>query len=267
MTDPSQQPPPIVEPHLASWEIPSPRPQRQSWVAPNVAPQVSGWILPNSVAVQPAEGWVYVGFWRRFWAYLIDGLILTVPIWLMAAPLVWNPFITAFVNLVLAPGAYTVDPATGAYTATPATMAAMTSLIDKFGPEFDLLFVLLFGVQVLYFGLLWSRRGASLGQELLGIEVRHESDGSRITFKRGVLRVFGYLVSGLILDIGFIWAAFDPRKQGWHDKIAATVVVKPSGPRTRSTPRWIVVVAIAALVAAAVGGSLFISNLVAQLSG
>ena len=265
VTDPNQQQPPILEPHLASWEIPSAQPQQSSWVVPNAVPQVSGWVLSNSVAVQPAYGWVYVGFWRRFWAYLIDGLILTVPVWLIAAPLVWNPFISAFFKLVLTPGAYTTDPGTGAYTPTPATVAAMASLIDKFGLQFDILFVVLFGLQALYFGLLWSRRGASLGQELLGIEVRHESDGSRISFRRGVLRVFGYLVSGLILDIGFMWAAFDPRKQGWHDKIAATVVVKPSGPRTRSAPRWIVVLAIAAIVAGAVGGSLFFSNLLAQV--
>jgi uncharacterized RDD family membrane protein YckC len=266
VTDPNQQQPPILEPHLASWEIPSAQPQQSSWVVPGAVPQVSGWVLPNPVTVQPAYGWVYVGFWRRLWAYLIDGLILIVPTWLIAAPLVWSPFINAFFKLVLAPGAYTIDPGTGAYTPTPAAVAATASLIDKFGLQFDILFVVLFGLQALYFGLLWSRRGASLGQELLGIEVRHESDGSRISFKRGVLRVFGYIVSGLVLDIGFMWAAFDPRKQGWHDKIAATVVVKPSGPRTRSAPRWIVVLAIAALVAGAVGGSLFFSNLVAQLS-
>ena len=87
------------------------------------------------MAVQPADGWVYVGFWRRLWAYLIDGLILTVPVWLIAAPLVWNPFINAFVQLVLAPGAYIIDPATGAYTATPATLVAITNLIDKLGPQ------------------------------------------------------------------------------------------------------------------------------------
>jgi uncharacterized RDD family membrane protein YckC len=265
VTDPNQQQPPILEPQLASWEVPSAQPQLSSWAVPSAAPQVSGWILPNPVPVQPAYGYVYVGFWRRFWAYLVDGLILTVPIWLIAAPLVWNPFINAFFQLVLTPGAYTIDPATGAYSATPATLAAMTTLINKFGPQFDLLFLALFAVQVLYFGLLWSRRGASLGQELLGIEVRRESDGSRISFERGVLRVFGYLVSGLILDIGFMWAAFDPRKQGWHDKIAATVVVKPVGPRSKSAPRWIVALAIAALLVGGIGGSIFVSNVMAQL--
>jgi uncharacterized RDD family membrane protein YckC len=34
------------------------------------------------------------------------------------------------------------------------------------------------------------------------------------------------VISGVALDIGFIWVAFDPRKQGWHDKIASTFVVR-----------------------------------------
>ena len=276
MTDPNElQPlsddrqPPILEPQLAAWQVPSAQqPQSAplpSWVAPNTAPQVSGWVVPAAVPIVPAYGYVYVGFWRRLWAYLIDGLIIAVPIWLIVAPVVWNPFIDQFFQLILAPGAYTINPATGAYTATPATLAAMNRLIDSFVPQFDLIFVGLFAVQALYFGLLWSRRGASLGQELLGIEVRHESDGSRISFKRGVLRVFGYFVASVIIDIGFIWVAFDSRKQGWHDKIASTVVVKPNGRRARSTPGWILAVAIVALLAAVVGGSIFFGNLLAQV--
>ena len=36
----------------------------------------------------------------------------------------------------------------------------------------------------------------------------------------------GYVVSSMVCYIGLIWAAFDPRKQGWHDKIAGTVVTR-----------------------------------------
>jgi len=252
VTDPNQQPP-ILEPQLARWEI------------PNAAPQVSGWILPSAVLVQAPAGYVYVGFWRRLWAYLVDGLILGIPFWLIAAPLAWNPFIRDFFRLALDPGAYVIDPTTGAYTATPQTVAAMTALINRVGPEFDLLALVFFGVQMLYFGLLWSRRGASLGQELFGIEVRRESDGSLISFKRGCLRVFGYFVSALVLYIGFIWATFDPRKQGWHDKIAATVVVRRSGPRTKPAPGWIVVLTVVSLIAAVVGGAWFVGYMAAQI--
>ncbi len=39
-------------------------------------------------------------------------------------------------------------------------------------------------------------------------------------------RYFAYIVSTLPLMLGFIWIAFDPRKQGWHDKLAGTIVVR-----------------------------------------
>ncbi len=41
-----------------------------------------------------------------------------------------------------------------------------------------------------------------------------------------VLRYLGYYVSAIPFGLGFLWVAFDPRKQGWHDKIARTVVVR-----------------------------------------
>jgi uncharacterized RDD family membrane protein YckC len=45
---------------------------------------------------------------------------------------------------------------------------------------------------------------------------------------RGLLRYVGFIIAALPLLIGLIWAAFDARKQGWHDKIASTVVIRPN---------------------------------------
>jgi uncharacterized RDD family membrane protein YckC len=63
---------------------------------------------------------------------------------------------------------------------------------------------------------------------LLGLRVARESDGSAPGLGRSFLRYIGYFVSGLALGIGFLWVAFDSRKQGWHDKIAGTVVIRRS---------------------------------------
>ena len=52
------------------------------------------------------------------------------------------------------------------------------------------------------------------------------TDSSPIEWTHAVLRYFGYIVCFLTLTIGFIWIAFDERKQGLHDKIADTYVVK-----------------------------------------
>jgi len=52
-------------------------------------------------------------------------------------------------------------------------------------------------------------------------------DGSRISFGKAVLRFLGYLVNGVVFNLGYMWAGWDPEKQGWHDKIAGTFVVRP----------------------------------------
>jgi phage head maturation protease len=59
---------------------------------------------------------------------------------------------------------------------------------------------------------------------LLGLQVL-SADGTSISYSIAFLRAVGYLVSGVLFNIGFIWAAFDKKKQGWHDKIAGTVVI------------------------------------------
>lgn len=41
-------------------------------------------------------------------------------------------------------------------------------------------------------------------------------------------RYFAYILSGLPLGLGFFWIAWDKRKQGWHDKLSGTVVIKPT---------------------------------------
>ncbi|MFW2124742.1 RDD family protein, partial [Acinetobacter ursingii] len=43
---------------------------------------------------------------------------------------------------------------------------------------------------------------------------------------QGIIRYIGYIPATLVLFIGLIWVAFDSKKQGWHDKMAKTVVVR-----------------------------------------
>lgn len=66
---------------------------------------------------------------------------------------------------------------------------------------------------------------ATLGKKLLGLRVT-DAEGNRINFGKANARYWSKLLSGLILDIGFIMIAFTKKKQGLHDKIAGTFVVK-----------------------------------------
>ena len=52
-------------------------------------------------------------------------------------------------------------------------------------------------------------------------------DGSKPDWVR-MLRYVGLLIGIVIFFLGVIWAGFDRRKQGWHDKMAGTVVVRPA---------------------------------------
>ncbi|TMD14968.1 MAG: RDD family protein [Chloroflexi bacterium] len=78
-----------------------------------------------------------------------------------------------------------------------------------------------------YFVYFWSASGGgqTLGMRALKIKVV-KTDGSQLDYGGAVLRYVGLLVSFLVIFIGVIWVAFDPNKQGWHDKIASTYVVR-----------------------------------------
>lgn len=79
-----------------------------------------------------------------------------------------------------------------------------------------------------YFVFFWVKQdGQTLGKKLLAIKVVKEK--GKLDFATAVIRYIGYIISGLILNLGFIWAAFDGKKQGWHDKMAGTIVVNTKG--------------------------------------
>lgn len=75
-----------------------------------------------------------------------------------------------------------------------------------------------------HIGMWVKNDGMTFGKKIMGIKVI-QTNGQAIDIKTGVIRYIGYIVSGMVLGIGFIWVAFDKNKQGWHDKIANTFVV------------------------------------------
>ena len=79
-------------------------------------------------------------------------------------------------------------------------------------------------VSVLYFVGYWAKSGQTIGKSMLGIKIVG-ADGSGISLGKALLRYIGYLISGLVLSLGFLWLAFDRKRQGWHDKIAGTYVI------------------------------------------
>ena len=76
----------------------------------------------------------------------------------------------------------------------------------------------------LYFLVSWNWTGSTLGNAILGLRVVNKN-GTRVSFFRSILRLIGMVVSAAVLMIGFIWALFDGRRQGWHDKFGGTFVL------------------------------------------
>jgi uncharacterized RDD family membrane protein YckC len=80
---------------------------------------------------------------------------------------------------------------------------------------------------LLYFPFFWSSLGGSAtpGMRLFRLRVV-ATDGSPISFARACVRGLGLCLGFLILYLGVFFVAFDPRKQGWHDKLAKTFVLR-----------------------------------------
>ena len=149
-------------------------------------------------AAGPAPGLRYAGFWIRFASYLID----VIPIGIIGGIL----------NVSTGTGYSCRFDSSNAYSCN-----AGTGYIGTW------VGFLILGV---YWVLTWSLLGASLGQKALGMRVVNAINGERIDIVKAVLRYVGFVISAIPFALGLIWAGFDPRKQGWHDKIAGTYVVR-----------------------------------------
>jgi uncharacterized RDD family membrane protein YckC len=139
----------------------------------------------------------YAGFWIRVLAYLIDSLVMMA----VSCPL----------GILLGLGVVAVG-------------GDQNSDSALFTNGFSNVLSIVIGW--LYSGLLESSSWqATVGKKVLGLKVT-DLDGNRISFGRATGRYFAQILSGLICFIGFIMVAFTEKKQGLHDIMAGTLVVK-----------------------------------------
>src|SRR6185436_2293207 len=134
----------------------------------------------------------YVGFWLRVVAALIDSLLVAIICW---------PLLTAIYGFEYWSG---------------------SALIK--GPVDFLVSWVLPAVAIVLF---WIYRQATPGKMAIKARIVDAATGNAPSTGQMIGRYFGYYVSILPLFLGLIWVAFDRRKQGWHDKLAGTVVVRP----------------------------------------
>lgn len=190
---------------------PGPHPYAQFPETPYADPYGYGGQPPygaEQMRTVPLAGW-----WIRFAAYFIDWIIAFVVMCLIGVAA------AVIVGAVSHTATTSGDAGSGS-----SGLAALLLLGVLAGALLaDLIFLLW------YFPGAWARSGQTLGQRWLGIMVIG-SDGQLIGFGRALLR---YIIGMTILDfivfglpLGLLWAAWDARKQAWHDKIADTIVVR-----------------------------------------
>jgi len=144
----------------------------------------------------------YAGFWKRFVAYLIDQIVISIIAMIIILP--------ALGVLGLSLWSQEFDPSEG----------FIFAIIGAYFMTIMLIVV----AEWLYFALFESTKGATLGKMALGIIVT-DLRGNRISFGRATGRYFGKLISGLIFCIGYIMAAFTQQKQALHDIMSGCLVI------------------------------------------
>ena len=77
---------------------------------------------------------------------------------------------------------------------------------------------------IVYFTFFWTLVGFTPGKAIMGLKIV-EKDGTKISFGRSIVRFLSYWISLIPLGLGFFWVLWDPKRKGWHDKIAGTQVL------------------------------------------
>jgi uncharacterized RDD family membrane protein YckC len=147
----------------------------------------------------------YAGFWVRFWAMAIDtALLLAVVLPL----LVWVYGLDYFLE----------------------SSARMPRPVE---------FLISYIMPIVAMIIFWRYRAATPGKMLLGLRIVDARSGGKMSLGQCCLRCVAYLASTLPACLGFLWIAWDARKQAWHDKLAGTVVVRGGNAAVRRTNRFL----------------------------
>ncbi len=120
---------------------------------------------------------VRAGFWRRFFASLLDGIVIGI--------------VLVLLYLLLGTGGYVLGLLAG----------------------------------LAYFTYFEGGRGQTPGKMALGIRVVSLEHGGSIGYGKACLRYVVSILSGIVIDIGYLWMLWDSEKQTWHDKASGAIVV------------------------------------------
>jgi uncharacterized RDD family membrane protein YckC len=134
----------------------------------------------------------YVGFWLRVWAGIVDSVLLMA----ILIPLALLIFGSSY----------------------------FTSAIHTTGMS-EFLVSWIFPAILIFAG--WTARNQTPGKIAISAIVLDERTSAPPSIGQQCGRYLGYFLAVIPFGLGLLWIAFDPKKQGWHDKLAGTIVVRP----------------------------------------
>ena len=136
----------------------------------------------------------YAGFWVRLGATLIDTLLI-IAVYCIMIYAAYGP--EAF------PEVFEEDrPSRGS--------------VDDYGDLFNIFWILSF----------WYFFQATPGKIAVKTKIVDAKTGGEPHMGQYIGRYFAYILSAIPFGLGFLWIAWDSRKQGWHDKLSGTVVIQ-----------------------------------------
>ena len=144
--------------------------------------------MPVNAGPVAGEGLSYIGFWRRVAATIIDTMLVSVVVY----PILFAVYGDDYMSQT------------------------------EYRPLEFLLLVVLPTIAVI---LLWRYKQTTPGKMAVKARIVDATTGGTPSVGQLIGRYFAYILSTVPFCLGFLWVAWDPRKQGWHDKLAGTVVV------------------------------------------
>jgi len=155
----------------------------------------------------------YAGFWRRILASIIDSLLFG----LISG--VIHFLIFGGETIKVAPGTVNDNGFSGLniqlFSSTLSSTFAATNWLEH---------IIIISVTI----FMWVKFLGTPGKLITGCQVVDAKTRQAVTVGQGALRYVSYFVSIVPLFLGIFWIALDKRKQGFHDKIAGTVVIVES---------------------------------------
>ena len=160
----------------------------------------------------------YVGFWKRVLAFFVDVLVIVVVLFPLMMALYGGGYFDRLAAELAGILTSSGDP--------NADVARILNVLSR--PDSAIAALLDIRVQIALIVatiLFWTFRGATPGKMLVKARIVKVGTLEKPSTAQLTGRFFAYLVSFFPACLGFLWIAFDKRKQGWHDKLAGTVVI------------------------------------------